>query len=270
MAILATSRRWLVTSWCAASRSSCSRQRLANMYSSCGSSIGNLRISARYLERPDSPLRTGKLRLRAILSALQWFRSPTAADPAGGRLVKADRAAMFRVGYSTQVQHTLNAGPVGSKTAVTFPCGCHKLLAWNDFLHASASFCRSQGVLQEKQILRQRRLPAQNFPGAGVLDGKQIRVQRLPPQGRQRGLGARSKRIGLGLEMRAVDGIAQQRVPDMGQMHPDLVGAAGFQLAGEQRGNRLAVPAIKRLRDLPMRHGLSAALAHRHLLPRMR
>src|ERR1700712_2728990 len=121
-------------------------------------------------------------------SALQWFRSPIAADPADGRLVKAGRAAMFRVGYSTQVQHTPNAGSFGSKTAVTFPCGCHKLLAWRDFLDASASFCRSQGIAQEKQILRQRRLPAENFSGSGMLDGKQISVQRLPSQGGQRGL----------------------------------------------------------------------------------
>src|SRR4051795_8568693 len=189
MAILATSLRWLVTRACAASRSSCSRQRLANMYSSCGSSIGNLRISARYLERPDSPLRTGQLAVRAILSALQWFRSPTAADPADGRLVKADRAAMFRVGYSTQVQHTLSACLNGRISAVTSSCGWHNLLAWHRFLHASASFCRSQGVLQEKQILRQRRLPAENFPGPGVLDGKQISVERLPSQGGERGLG---------------------------------------------------------------------------------
>src|SRR6266436_7388073 len=34
MAILVTRRRWLVTSLCAASRSPCSRQRLASMYSS--------------------------------------------------------------------------------------------------------------------------------------------------------------------------------------------------------------------------------------------
>src|ERR1700692_2133092 len=66
MAILATSRRWLVTRWCAASRSSCSRQRLANMYSCWGSSIGSLRISARYRESPDSPLRTGNVAVRAI------------------------------------------------------------------------------------------------------------------------------------------------------------------------------------------------------------
>jgi hypothetical protein len=40
------------------------------------------------------------------LSALQWFRPPIAAGPAGDRCVKADQAAMFRAGYSAQVQHS--------------------------------------------------------------------------------------------------------------------------------------------------------------------
>jgi hypothetical protein len=40
MAILATSRKWLVTSLWAAVRSPCSRQLLASMYSSCGSNMG--------------------------------------------------------------------------------------------------------------------------------------------------------------------------------------------------------------------------------------
>src|SRR5712671_6158887 len=61
MAILATRRRWLVTSRCAASRSPCSRQRLASIYSSCGSSIGNRRISSRYRPRPDSAVMIGKI-----------------------------------------------------------------------------------------------------------------------------------------------------------------------------------------------------------------
>src|SRR6516162_7843028 len=47
MAILATRRKWLLTSLCAASWSPCSRQRLASMNSSCGSSIGTCRISSR-------------------------------------------------------------------------------------------------------------------------------------------------------------------------------------------------------------------------------
>src|SRR5580704_18148313 len=54
IAILATRRRWLVTRRCAACGSSCSFQRLASMYSSSGSSIGNLRISCRYRVRLPS------------------------------------------------------------------------------------------------------------------------------------------------------------------------------------------------------------------------
>src|ERR1700722_13004227 len=54
MAILATRRKWLLMSRCAASLSPCSRQRLASLYSSCGSSMGNRRILLRYRVRPDS------------------------------------------------------------------------------------------------------------------------------------------------------------------------------------------------------------------------
>src|SRR6185436_5693513 len=62
------------------------------------------------------------------LAPLQVFRSPTSADPAVGCLVKANHAAMFRVGYSTQVQHTAKSPNYGSKTAVTSSCGWYKLL----------------------------------------------------------------------------------------------------------------------------------------------
>src|SRR5215831_10724818 len=54
MAILATRRRWLVTSWWAASVSPCSCQLLASMNSWSLASIGNLRISDRYRLRPPS------------------------------------------------------------------------------------------------------------------------------------------------------------------------------------------------------------------------
>src|SRR5260370_27799594 len=57
--MLATRRRWLVTSRCAASEYSRSFQLLASMYSSSGSSIGNLRISWRYRVRFPSPERDG-------------------------------------------------------------------------------------------------------------------------------------------------------------------------------------------------------------------
>src|SRR5579863_3841474 len=68
MAILATSRKWLVTSRCAASRSPCSRQRFASMNSSCGSSIGNRLISSRYRVRPVSPDKMGKAAVWAMVA----------------------------------------------------------------------------------------------------------------------------------------------------------------------------------------------------------
>src|SRR6266700_5973378 len=72
---------------------------------------------------------------------------------------------------------------------------------------------------------------------------------------------------GLGLEMRAIDGITQQGMADMGEMHPDLVGAAGFEPAGEEGTDGLAVAPLEALLDLPMRDRLAATLADRHLLP---
>ena len=56
----------------------------------------------------------------------------------------------------------------------------------------------------------------------------------------------------------------------MGEMDPDLMGAAGLELAGQQRRDRLAVAAVEGFLDLPMGDGLAAALAHRHFLPGMR
>src|SRR5580704_9533896 len=66
MAIFATRRKWLVTSRCAASRSPCSRQRLASMYSSCASSMGNRRILWRYRLRPDSAVSIGETAVWAM------------------------------------------------------------------------------------------------------------------------------------------------------------------------------------------------------------
>ena len=66
-------------------------------------------------------------------------------------------------------------------------------------------------------------------------------MEGLPPEGGQGCLRLRAEVAGLGLEVGAVDGIAQQGMPDMGEVHPDLMGAPGLELAGEQRGDRLLV-----------------------------
>ena len=87
----------------------------------------------------------------------------------------------------------------------------------------------------------------QNFSSPRVLDGKEVRMERLAVEGDERGLCFLSEMAGLGLEVRAVDGIAHQRMADMGEVHPDLMSPSGLEPAGEQRGDRLAVAPLKHL-----------------------
>ena len=90
----------------------------------------------------------------------------------------------------------------------------------------------------------------QNLSGTRVLQYQQIGMQRLSPEGGQRRLALRAELACLGFEVRAIDEIAQQRMADMGEVDPDLVGPAGLELAGQQRGDRLAVAAVEGLADL--------------------
>ena len=109
----------------------------------------------------------------------------------------------------------------------------------------------------------------ENFSGAGVLDCQKVSVQGLPSEAFEGGAGSWAELAGLGLEVRTIDVVAHQGVTGMGEMDPDLVGAAGFELAGEEGGDGLAVPAIENLPRLPMGDGLAPALANRHLLAGM-
>src|SRR5579863_2339186 len=106
MAILATSRKWLVTSRCAASRSPCSRQRFASMNSSCGSSIGNRLISSRYRVRPVSPDKMGKAAVWAI-SAPSLIHAPAGA---AGDWAVAPRAGGAKFRYLAPATYTVESG----------------------------------------------------------------------------------------------------------------------------------------------------------------
>ena len=75
-------------------------------------------------------------------------------------------------------------------------------------------------------------------------------MQSLSAKTRQRGAGFRASQAGFGLEAGAVCGVAQDRMADMGEMHPDLVGAAGFQGACQEARDRLAV-AARRIAPAP-------------------
>src|SRR5689334_7939361 len=76
--------------------------------------------------------------------------------------------------------------------------------------------------------------------------------------------------IRLGLEMRAIDGIAEEGMASMGEVDPDLMGPAGLELAGQEARHRLSVLAVESFPHLIMGHGLAAALAHGHLLAGLR
>ena len=71
--------------------------------------------------------------------------------------------------------------------------------------------------------------------------------------------------IGLGLEMRSIDAITHQRVADIGEMYPNLMGASGVELAGEERGHRFSVPPVEGLQYLPVGDRFAPALAYGHL-----
>src|SRR5215470_14980560 len=64
-----------------------------------------------------------------------------------------------------------------------------------------------------------------------------------------------------------VGGIAQNGVPDMGQMHPDLVGSSSLQLTGVKARDRLPVGAMKTFQRLPVGDGRTPTLAYRLLFP---
>src|SRR5215468_689088 len=80
----------------------------------------------------------------------------------------------------------------------------------------------------------------------------------------------RRQQAGFGPESRPVGVIPHERVPDMSQVDPNLMGAAGLEPARDQTGDGLSVGSTVTLDNLPMGHGLAAALAHRHLVPGMR
>jgi len=95
-------------------------------------------------------------------------------------------------------------------------------------------------------------------------------MQRLPSKPCQGLLGRLRQPAGLGLEARPVGLVAQQRVAEMRQMHPDLVGAAGLQPAFDQARRWLAVPALETLQHLPVGDRLAAIRPHRDAIAALR
>src|SRR5580765_2716436 len=110
----------------------------------------------------------------------------------------------------------------------------------------------------------------QKFPGPGMFQSQQVGMESLPAQCSQRRLALGPEMAGLGLEVGAIDSVAHQGMADMGEVHPDLMGPPGLELAGQKRGDRFAVTALISRLQLPMRDRLAAAFADRHLFAGIR
>ena len=73
-----------------------------------------------------------------------------------------------------------------------------------------------------------------------MAEGKESRVQRLSRKAADHFRKVPGQPVGLGRKRPAVDGVADQRVADMGQVHPDLVRAARFEPAIDDCSSRIA------------------------------
>src|SRR5262249_49424546 len=82
----------------------------------------------------------------------------------------------------------------------------------------------------------------------------------------QGGAGGRVNPGRFRFKTRRIGRITEQGVADMGEVDADLVGAAGFELAGEQARDWPAVQPFITLDRLAMVDCFAAAGAHRHLL----
>src|SRR5262245_55094644 len=96
-------------------------------------------------------------------------------------------------------------------------------------------------------------------------------MQSLPFKSCQSVACLRTKKARLGSESGAVGGVAQNWMPQMGQVHADLVGASGFQGAGEQAGDRgLGAGRSETFEHMPMSDGCTPVGADRLFVARLR
>ena len=107
-------------------------------------------------------------------------------------------------------------------------------------LSGSNGTLRPQRTLQEHcQIGRPFRPEIQRFTRHGVLELEPSGVQRLPRGQAFQSLGGNP--LGAGhppAATRPVNRVSDDRVTDMGQVHPDLVGAPGVQFEAKQVDQR--------------------------------
>ena len=103
-------------------------------------------------------------------------------------------------------------------------------------------------------------------PVTGCANANSAGVQRLPRQALEqrprRGYARLSRKAQQLFAAPTVDRIAHHRVPEVGQVHPDLVRAAGFEPHFEQRRRRRSAPTTRQC----VRAGRPPRVTHRHAL----
>src|SRR5215472_4488814 len=91
-------------------------------------------------------------------------------------------------------------------------------------------------------------------------------MQSLSAKGCERGSGVVAELASLGFEAAAVDAVAEERMPDRGEVDADLMRAPGFEPAGDEARHRRAIAAAVAFEHLPMGDRRPPAGAHRHLV----
>src|SRR5215472_13522837 len=105
------------------------------------------------------------------------------------------------------------------------------------------------------------------MPGFRMLEAQHVGMERLAIKIGERLPGLATEQGRLGLEPWPIDAVPEQRVADMGKMHPDLMRPARLEPASQEARHRIASGALVPLHDLPICYRVPAALADCHLVP---
>src|SRR6266481_4766826 len=97
-------------------------------------------------------------------------------------------------------------------------------------------------------------------------NAQEVGMKGLTVKGRERIACRREEKLGLGLEAGGVNGVADERVADMGEMNADLMGPPRLELARDEAGNRHLIGAIVAFDRFPSSERRAAAGAYRHLV----
>src|SRR5258707_7497379 len=99
-----------------------------------------------------------------------------------------------------------------------------------------------------------------------MFDTEEIGMQSLSAKGLERGSGVVGELASLGLEAAAIDRVAEEGMPDRGEVDADLMRAPGLEPAGDEARHRRAIAAAAAVEHLPIGHGRAAASADRHFV----